>query len=174
MNYYQSLSVVVFLTWLKVNVNCELNLGGVIMKFGEFLKNLRIEKNLSQRQLADLAKISNTEISRIESGKRQKPSPNILKAIAPHLEISYSELMINAGYIEETIEHEKFYEKIFRDNNGIFADTFRMVKDIQDKDYELLKIMSRVSSELCDDDINAIKNIANLYLNQNKNHNENQ
>lgn len=98
------------------------------MKFGEFLKNLRKEKGLSQRQLADLCNISNTEISRIESGERQKPSPNILKAIAPHLEISYGELMTKAGYIEETIDHEKYTELIFRTEDGEFADTLKMAK----------------------------------------------
>lgn len=138
------------------------------MKFGEFLKNLRVEKKLSQRQLANLAKISNTEVSRIETGKRQNPSPNILKAIAPHLEISCSELMIKAGYIEETIEHEKYYEKIFRGNDDVFAGIFKMAKNIHDKDSELLDIFNKVSSELCDDDIKAIKNIINLYLNQRK------
>ncbi len=32
------------------------------MKFGEFFKNIRKEKGLSQRQLAELSHISNTEI----------------------------------------------------------------------------------------------------------------
>lgn len=137
------------------------------MKFGEFLKKLRVEKSLSQRELANLAKISNTEISRIEAGVRQKPSPNILKAIAPHLGISYSELMINAGYIEKTTESQIFCEEISKGDNGVFDETFRMANNIRIIDSELLKIMHRVASELCADDIKTIKNIANLYLNQN-------
>ncbi|WPC42749.1 helix-turn-helix transcriptional regulator [Clostridium sp. JS66] len=139
------------------------------MKFGEFLKNLRKEKGLSQRQLADLCNISNTEISRIESGERQKPSPNILKAIAPHLGISYGELMTKAGYIEETIDHEKYTELIFRTEDGEFADTLKMAKNIHNKDSELLTIMNRVTSELPKEDITAIKEFANFYLNKNKN-----
>ncbi|AKA72312.1 helix-turn-helix domain-containing protein [Clostridium scatologenes] len=139
------------------------------MKFGEFLKNLRKEKGLSQRQLADLCNISNTEISRIESGERQKPSPNILKAIAPHLGISYGELMTKAGYIEETIDHEKYTELIFRTEDGEFADTLKMAKNIHNKDSELLTIMNRVTSELPNEDITAIKEFANFYLNKNKN-----
>lgn len=139
------------------------------MKFGEFLKNLRKEKGLSQRQLADLCNISNTEISRIESGKRQKPSPNILKAIAPYLGISYGELMTKAGYIEETIDHEKYTELIFRTEDGEFADTLKMAKNIHNKDSELLTIMNRVTSELPTEDITAIKEFANFYLNKNKN-----
>ncbi|ADL50525.1 helix-turn-helix domain-containing protein [Clostridium cellulovorans] len=138
------------------------------MSFGEFLKKLRAEKGLSQRQLADLSKISNTEISRMESGERQKPSPKILKEIAPHLGISYRELMAQAGYIEETIEHEKYTEHIFRSDDGEFADTIRMAKNIHKKDSELLTIMNRASDELPKEDIKAIKEFVNFYLNKNK------
>ncbi|APU59642.1 helix-turn-helix domain-containing protein [Clostridium botulinum] len=139
------------------------------MKFGEFFKIIRKEKGLSQRQLAELSHISNTEISRIESGERQNPSPNILKSIAPHLGISYGELMIKAGYIDESIEHEKYTEHIFRNSDGEFADTIKLAKNIHDKDSEILTIMNRVTSELPTEDINAIKEFANFYLNKNKN-----
>ncbi|KOR24896.1 helix-turn-helix transcriptional regulator [Clostridium sp. L74] len=139
------------------------------MQFGEFLKNIRKEKGLSQRHLAELSHISNTEISRIESGERQNPSPNILKSIAPHLGLSYGELMIKAGYIDESIEHEKYTEHIFRKANGEFADTIRLAKNINDKDSELLTIMNRVTCELSKEDIKAIKEFANFYLNKNKN-----
>ncbi|WP_409069436.1 helix-turn-helix domain-containing protein [Clostridium sp. FAM 1755] len=139
------------------------------MQFGEFLKNIRKEKGLSQRQLAELSHISNTEISRIESGERQNPSPNILKSIAPHIGLSYGELMIKAGYIDESIEHEKYTEHIFRKANGEFADTIRLAKNINDKDSELLTIMNRVTCELSKEDIKAIKEFANFYLNKNKN-----
>ncbi|EPY2302590.1 helix-turn-helix transcriptional regulator [Clostridium sporogenes] len=139
------------------------------MKFGEFFKNIRKEKGLSQRQLAELSHISNTEISRIESGERQNPSPNILKSIAPHLGISYGELMIKAGYIDESIEHEKYTEHIFRKADGELADTIRLAKTIHDKDCEILTIMNRVACELPKEDIKAIKEFANFYLNKNKN-----
>lgn len=139
------------------------------MKFGEFLKNLRKDKELSQRQLAELANVSNTEISRIESSERQNPSPNILKCLAPHLDISYKDLMIKAGYIDESIEHEKYTEHIFRSADGEFADTIRLAKNIHKKDSEILTIMNRVTSELPKEDIKAIKEFANFYLDKNKN-----
>lgn len=139
------------------------------MKFGEFFKNIRTEKGLSQRQLAELSHISNTEISRIESGERRNPSPNTLKSLAPHLGISYGELMIKAGYIDESIEHEKYTEHIFRKADGELADTIRLAKTIQDKDSEILTIMNRVACELPKEDIKAIKEFANFYLTKNKN-----
>lgn len=69
------------------------------MSFGEYLKQLRKEKSISQRELAEKSGVSNAEISRIETGGRQKISPDVLRAIAPILDIPYEELMDKAGYI---------------------------------------------------------------------------
>jgi len=55
------------------------------MSFGDFLKNLRNENNMSQRELSEKSGVSNAEISRIESGERKKASPMALKVIAPYL-----------------------------------------------------------------------------------------
>lgn len=38
------------------------------MSFGDFLKNLRNENNMSQRELSEKSGISNAEISRLELG----------------------------------------------------------------------------------------------------------
>lgn len=70
------------------------------MSLGEYLKQIRNEKLISQRELAEKSGISNAEISRIESGERQKPSPDALRAIAPVLGLSYETLMDKAGYID--------------------------------------------------------------------------
>lgn len=68
---------------------------------GEYIKRIRTERSLSQRQLSELSGISNAEISRIETGERQKPSPDVLRKLAPHLDISYEVLMDKAGYIND-------------------------------------------------------------------------
>lgn len=71
------------------------------MTLGEYLKELRKEKSISQRELAIEAGISNAEISRIETGERQKPSPDVLKQIAPILGVTYEQLMEKAGYLND-------------------------------------------------------------------------
>ena len=43
-------------------------------KVGELIQKGREENNLSMRQLADLAKVSHSDISRIESGEREVPN----------------------------------------------------------------------------------------------------
>jgi len=69
------------------------------MTLGSYLKELRNNAGLSQRSLEKLSGISNAEISRMETGERKNPSPMSLKAIAPHLGVSYEELLEKAGYI---------------------------------------------------------------------------
>lgn len=68
---------------------------------GSYIQNLRENKNLSIRQLANTAHMAHTEISKIERGKRKNPSPLNLKKLADALNISQIELFRIAGYIDE-------------------------------------------------------------------------
>lgn len=73
-------------------------------KIGKLIKEKREKKKLSQRKLAELANVSHTEISRIESGERKRPAPYILRRIAPYLGVEYEKLLEAAGYGELIIE----------------------------------------------------------------------
>lgn len=68
------------------------------MEFSKLLKELREKKGFTQRQLARLAGINNTEISKIEKGVYKKPSQKTLKMLSKPLGISYEELLKAAGY----------------------------------------------------------------------------
>ena len=54
---------------------------------GDFIRGQRELANLSMRQLADIAKISNPYLSQVERGL-YKPSADVLKNIASALQIS--------------------------------------------------------------------------------------
>lgn len=69
-------------------------------ELGNFIKEKRAARELSIRKLAELAGISHTEIKRIEDGVRKQPSPQVLRAIAEALNISYDDIMTSAGYID--------------------------------------------------------------------------
>lgn len=60
-------------------------------EIGAAIKEVRLEKKLSQRKLASLAGISNTYLSDIEVG-RTNPSLKTLKKIAGALEIEIKDL----------------------------------------------------------------------------------
>ena len=88
------------------------------MQNGQYIKQLRENRNLSQRELSLLVGISNAEISRIENGLRQEPSPKILKDIASVLKINYLELFLKYRYIEEDLLEGKV---IIRENEPSLA-----------------------------------------------------
>ncbi|MBW5481660.1 helix-turn-helix domain-containing protein [Streptomyces bambusae] len=67
---------------------------------GEYLREQRRQAQLSLRQLADAAGVSNPYLSQIERGLR-KPSADILQQIAKALRISAETLYVQAGILDE-------------------------------------------------------------------------
>lgn len=66
---------------------------------GEFLQEQRKHAQLSVRQLAERAGVSNPYLSQIERGLR-KPSADVLSQIAKALRISSEALYVRAGLLE--------------------------------------------------------------------------
>jgi transcriptional regulator with XRE-family HTH domain len=66
---------------------------------GEFIRDQREQAQVSLRQLARLAGVSNPYLSQIERGLR-KPSADILQQIAKGLRISAEQLYVHAGFLE--------------------------------------------------------------------------
>lgn len=64
------------------------------MKFGEFLKQKRIEKNLKSKTLAELLNISPAYLSSLESGSRQPPSYELLEKMAIILQLNTEERLL--------------------------------------------------------------------------------
>jgi transcriptional regulator with XRE-family HTH domain len=66
---------------------------------GDFIREQRQQGQVSLRQLARLAGVSNPYLSQIERGLR-KPSAEILQQIAKGLRISAEQLYVRAGFLE--------------------------------------------------------------------------
>ena len=66
-------------------------------KIGELIAEAREKKGLSQRQLAKIAKISNAELSKIESGEREIPNPKNLRKISNIIDVNYNDMMYMIG-----------------------------------------------------------------------------
>jgi len=64
----------------------------ILKNFGIHLKNIRVQKNITQEQLAHLCELDRTYISGIERGKRNISLINLYK-IASSLDIHPSELL---------------------------------------------------------------------------------
>src|SRR5687767_3833507 len=67
---------------------------------GEFIRTQRRLANLSLRQMANLAKVSNPYLSQVERGI-YKPSAEVLKSIADALHISAEAMFAKIGLIDE-------------------------------------------------------------------------
>jgi transcriptional regulator with XRE-family HTH domain len=67
---------------------------------GEFIRQQRTAAQLSLRNLASQAGVSNPYLSQIERGLR-RPSAEILQSIAKALRISAETLYVKAGILEE-------------------------------------------------------------------------
>ena len=69
------------------------------MWFGQYLIQLRTEKSISQRKLAELARVTNSTISRIEADA-VKPDPATLEKLAIALQVDKALLLTKCGYSE--------------------------------------------------------------------------
>ena len=84
-----------------MGVMASLNVGNL----GEYLREQRRNAQLSLRQLADAAGVSNPYLSQIERGLR-KPSADILQQLAKALRISAETLYVQAGMLDEREREE--------------------------------------------------------------------
>lgn len=69
------------------------------IEFGQYIRDLRLKKGFSIRQLEVYSGVSNSYISQLENGKKQSPSPDILKKLSVALKVPYEEFLKKAGYI---------------------------------------------------------------------------
>ncbi len=74
------------------------------MEFGQRLRNLRKQKNLSQRDLAARVGIDFTYLSKIEGGRSDPPSEVIIQRIAQVLEADEDELINLAGKVPKDLK----------------------------------------------------------------------
>src|SRR3954454_13334499 len=72
--------------------------GKTVESLGEYLREQRIAAQLTLRQLAEQAGVSNPYLSQIERGLR-RPSAEVLQQIAKALRISAEQLYLRAGMV---------------------------------------------------------------------------
>ncbi len=72
-----------------------------LRELANVLKNTRLKKELTIRELADKSDIIiASEVSMLENAKRKKPDPLVLKAFANALELNYLDLYKILGYYD--------------------------------------------------------------------------
>jgi transcriptional regulator with XRE-family HTH domain len=76
--------------------------GKTVENLGEYLRDQRVSAQLSLRQLAEQAGVSNPYLSQIERGLR-RPSAEVLQQLAKALRISAEQLYIRAGIVSPDV-----------------------------------------------------------------------
>jgi transcriptional regulator with XRE-family HTH domain len=117
---------------------------GLMNTLGEFIKERRLAKGLSKRALAEKAKISHTEVHRIENGDRKNPSVPVLNALADALGVPQEFMLEMAGYVTNKDEQVPLIERVFPDlKSEKQKDTVQKIVDglsrsneLVDKDYD--------------------------------------
>jgi transcriptional regulator with XRE-family HTH domain len=71
-----------------------------VASLGEYLREQRSTAQMSLRQLAEQAGVSNPYLSQVERGLR-KPSAEVLNKIASALQLSSEHLYVRAGLLDE-------------------------------------------------------------------------
>ena len=72
------------------------------MSLSKTLREIRLVRGHSLREVEDATRISNTYLSQLERGDASKPSPDKLQALAEFYKVPYTDLMREAGYLQKT------------------------------------------------------------------------
>ena len=143
-----------------------------VTELGKTISEAREKVGISQRELARRSNMDCAEVSRIESGKRQKPNVLYLRGIAETLNLSLVKLMKLAGYndveinwgkdltdkrstadFQEQIKrYEKFYFDVLEDIDERRKNAFAckgIIADLIDK----IEISKTKNKEISNDEI---------------------
>ncbi|MFL6161404.1 MAG: helix-turn-helix domain-containing protein [Jatrophihabitantaceae bacterium] len=86
-----------------------------VSSIGDFIREQRLQAQVSLRQLAKSAGVSNPYLSQVERGLR-KPSAEILQQIAKGLRISAEQLYLQAGILEHRAGNSELIQAILADH----------------------------------------------------------
>lgn len=100
-----------------------------VASLGEYLREQRRSAELSLRQLAQEAGVSNPYLSQVERGLR-KPSADVLNRIAGALQISAEHLFVRAGLLEEEDDGPATTETVIKADPALTARQRRALLEI--------------------------------------------
>jgi transcriptional regulator with XRE-family HTH domain len=96
----------------------KLKVGKTVESLGDYLRDQRRQAELSLRQLADQAGVSNPYLSQIERGLR-RPSAEVLQQIAKALRISAETLYVRAGILDPSPDGAQPVESAILGDTGL-------------------------------------------------------
>lgn len=113
-----------------------------LQTLGEYLRNVRITRRMTLREVQDASEVSNAYLSQLENEKITKPSPHILHKLASVYNVPYETLMEKAGYISRAEEGTEAKKKHRAGRLAAFAQE----EFTQEEEEELLRYLAFMRS----------------------------
>ncbi len=130
--------------------NCSLQADSYPPTIGAIIRQARMDKNLSQKELADRSGISKVQLCRIENDE-SAPSKNSLWKISANIGIGYSSLLVQAGY--NNVSGTNIFLK--RDGNELELE--RLICSIYKADSDLLDYFTDFDTIGTDENVKVLK-----------------
>lgn len=127
---------------------------------GDYIKDLRLKKDITQKEFAEKTGLSASELCKIENGTRNKPSPKALKAIAPILGVTLQDLLYRSGYIDDISDDPELITKQYIDSMGNSIKMTYLINSIYHADIDLLPKLKKVTDLM---DKKSIRVITELF-----------
>lgn len=127
---------------------------------GDYIKDLRLKKDITQKEFAEKTGLSASELCKIENGTRNKPSPKALKAIAPILGVTLQDLLYRSGYIDDISDDPELITKQYIDSMGNSIKMTYLIDSIYHADVDLLPKLKKVTDLM---DKKSIRVITELF-----------
>lgn len=97
------------------------------MSFAEYFRSLLIKKDISLYELSARTGIGSGHLSRLATGKRSAPKPQMLRQIAEAVGVPYEEFLKEAGYLDKTDKYARIIAALERmDESQVEALTERI------------------------------------------------
>ena len=109
------------------------------LTFGQYLRTIRKQSGISQRNLAEQAQVDFTYISKIENGHVAPPSKEVLERFACILETDENKLILAAGKIPHDL-------KSMMCNNSMLTELVRVLSEQRLPDhvyYQMLQVVPK-------------------------------
>lgn len=116
------------------------------MRFGQYLRQCRIEAGFGQRELARALDVSPSYINEIENEKRIPPNFDLLTKIKAILNIS-GDIIFDLASVSKS-EPPKDIIKFVSDNDAVI-ELLRTVRNLKLSDVNIEKLQAQVASEHC-------------------------
>lgn len=121
-----------------------------LVELKNIIENARINKGISQRELAKLSGISRSTLNDLINGKIKKIDVGCLKKLAETLNLSLTELLRLAGYNDliDYLSMDKYKNKSTKDLMDMIEKYKKSEIELLDFDNQKRKIASKVRTKL--------------------------